>query len=56
MPHTCVSLSCIANNACPCSRRMLETKLAEAKGKKDTLKARAASAKTSKQIQVGCRV
>ncbi len=31
--------------------RMLETKLAEAKSKKDTLKARAASAKTSKQIQ-----
>ena len=30
---------------------MLETKLAEAKSKKDTLKARAASAKTSKQIQ-----
>lgn len=32
--------------------RVLETKLAEAKSKKDTLKARAASAKTSKQIQV----
>jgi len=31
--------------------RMLEGKLAEAKSKKDTLKARAASAKTSKQIQ-----
>jgi len=31
--------------------RMLEGKLAEAKLKKDTLKARAASAKTSKQIQ-----
>ncbi|GAX82825.1 hypothetical protein CEUSTIGMA_g10251.t1 [Chlamydomonas eustigma] len=31
--------------------RMLETKLTEAKSKKDTLKARAASAKTSKQIQ-----
>lgn len=31
--------------------RMLEQKLAEAKSKKDTLKARAASAKTSKQIQ-----
>ena len=31
--------------------RVLETKLAEAKSKKDTLKARAASAKTSKQIQ-----
>lgn len=30
--------------------RILETKLAEAKTKKDTLKARAASAKTSKQI------
>lgn len=30
--------------------RMLESKLAEAKSKKDTLKARAASAKTSKQI------
>lgn len=30
--------------------RMLESKLAEAKAKKDTLKARAASAKTSKQI------
>ena len=30
---------------------MLEGKLAEAKGKKETLKARAASAKTSKQIQ-----
>lgn len=30
--------------------RMLEGKLAEAKSKKDTLKARAASAKTSKQI------
>jgi phage shock protein A len=31
--------------------RMLETKLAEARSKKDTLKARAASAKTSQQIQ-----
>eukprot|EP00798_Chlamydomonas_sp_ICE-L_P012525 gene12525-15741_t len=31
--------------------RVLETKLAEAKSKKDTLKARAASAKTSKQVQ-----
>lgn len=31
--------------------RILETKLAEAKSKKDTLKARAASAKTSKQVQ-----
>jgi hypothetical protein len=31
--------------------RVLEGKLAEAKSKKDTLKARAASAKTSKQIQ-----
>ncbi|KAL6756414.1 PspA/IM30 family-domain-containing protein [Haematococcus lacustris] len=31
--------------------RMLEGKLAEARSKKDTLKARAASAKTSKQIQ-----
>jgi len=31
--------------------RMLEAKLAEAKSKKETLKARAASAKTSKQIQ-----
>eukprot|EP00798_Chlamydomonas_sp_ICE-L_P005864 gene5864-6157_t len=31
--------------------RVLENKLAEAKSKKDTLKARAASAKTSKQIQ-----
>lgn len=30
---------------------MLESKLAEAKSKKDTLKARSASAKTSKQIQ-----
>lgn len=30
---------------------MLEGKLAEARSKKDTLKARAASAKTSKQIQ-----
>ena len=31
--------------------RVLEQKLLEAKSKKDTLKARAASAKTSKQIQ-----
>lgn len=31
--------------------KVLETKLAEAKSKKETLKARAASAKTSKQIQ-----
>ncbi len=31
--------------------RVLEGKLAEAKSKKETLKARAASAKTSKQIQ-----
>ena len=31
--------------------RVLEGKLAEAKSKKDTLKARSASAKTSKQIQ-----
>lgn len=31
--------------------RILENKLAEAKSKKDTLKARSASAKTSKQIQ-----
>lgn len=31
--------------------RVLEGKLAEAKSKKDTLKARAASAKTSKQVQ-----
>jgi len=31
-------------------RRVLEQKLAEAKSKKDTLKARAASAKTSKQV------
>ena len=31
--------------------RMLESKLAEAKSKKDTLKARAKSAATSKQIQ-----
>lgn len=31
---------------------VLEGKLAEARSKKDTLKARAASAKTSKQIQV----
>lgn len=30
---------------------MLENKLAEARSKKDTLKARAASAKTSKQVQ-----
>lgn len=30
---------------------MLEGKLAEARSKKDTLKARAASAKTSKQVQ-----
>lgn len=32
--------------------RVLETKLTEARSKKDTLKARAASAKTSQQIQV----
>lgn len=31
--------------------RVLENKLAEAKSKKDTLKARAASAKTSRQVQ-----
>lgn len=31
--------------------RVLEGKLAEARSKKDTLKARAASAKTSKQVQ-----
>jgi phage shock protein A len=31
--------------------RVLEGKLTEAKSKKDTLKARAASAKTSKQVQ-----
>jgi phage shock protein A len=31
--------------------KVLEGKLAEAKSKKDTLKARAASAKTSKQVQ-----
>lgn len=31
--------------------KVLESKLAEAKSKKDTLKARAASAKTSQQIQ-----
>jgi len=36
---------------CPGSCRILETKMAEAKSKKDTLKARSASAKTSKQIQ-----
>lgn len=34
-----------------CWRSVLESKLAEARSKKDTLKARAASAKTSKQVQ-----
>lgn len=34
--------------------RALEAKLSEARSKKETLKARAASAKTSQQIQVGC--
>lgn len=33
--------------------RALEAKLQEARSKKETLKARAASAKTSQQIQVG---
>ncbi len=33
--------------------RALEAKLSEARSKKETLKARAASAKTSQQIQVG---
>lgn len=36
--------------SCPCCS-VLEGKLAEARSKKDTLKARAASAKTSKQVQ-----
>jgi hypothetical protein len=33
-----------------CFQRILESKLSEAKSKKDTLKARAASAKTSKEV------
>jgi len=39
-----------AHVASPCADRMLEQKLAEAKSKKDTLKARAKSASASKQI------
>jgi phage shock protein A len=44
----CLRLDCPLA-ACCCS--VLEGKLAEARSKKDTLKARAASAKTSKQVQ-----
>lgn len=36
--------------------RLLESKISEAKSKKDTLKARAQSAKTSQKVQVGCRI
>lgn len=45
----CLPLAAAVCVSCSCS--VLEGKLAEARSKKDTLKARAASAKTSKQVQ-----